>query len=312
MGMSDTDQPLVSIVMPVYNAMPYLDEAIRSIYAQTYEVWELIIVDDASTDGSREFVNRISDHRVRVFRNEKNMGHSFTCNKGVILARGEFVAKMDADDICFPERLERQLGYLLDNRNIDVVGCGLYRVDKNMNIITLNMPPKRHEDIVRFISISRKFIFGPSFLITDGCLMAKKGWFERWKYDPDIPYAQDFDLILRSHYSSIFANISEPLYVYRRVGVTSSWFSQTKAVYYKAVSLLKYGFKKSNIGLSCMAIFSLIARPIFAYLTILYVFYVKKKTEYTQDTGEIRLADNEKKLQNVLKIINQVQIPKQL
>jgi len=268
-------QPKVSVVMPVYNTRPYLEEAIASIFAQTYRNWELVIVDDFSTDGSWEYVCGIRDPRVRVARNERNMRNSYTLNRGIALATGEYIAKMDADDVSFPERIERQMEYLREHPEVDAVGCGLYRVDRDLKLITVNIPPAAHRDIVRFIAPGRKFVFGPSFPITDGCLVARRSWFLRWQYDPAIPYAQDFDQNLRSHYDSVFANLQEPLYLYRRVGVTSSWLSQTKAVWYKLGSLSLYGFKKGTVGLSLLALVSLALRPFFSLLTSVYVACVR-------------------------------------
>ncbi|MFA7059646.1 MAG: glycosyltransferase family 2 protein [Pedobacter sp.] len=304
-----TERPKVSIVMPVYNALPYLDEAIRSIYAQTYENWELIIVDDASTDGSWEFVSRICDFRVRVFRNDRNMRGAYTTNKAIEMASGEYIAKMDADDVSFPDRLEKQVCFLLQNPQVDAVGCGLYRVDKEMNLITVNRPPESHKDIIRFISVGRKFIFGPSFPITDGCLITKRKWFQQWNYNPEIPYAYDFDQNLRSHYASTFANISEPLYVYRRVGETSSWLSQTKAVYYKFVSLVKYGFKKSNLGISLLSLFSLALRPLFVYLTSLYVLYIQKNAGVNSCDQQQAFGKDENRIALAIETIRQTSIP---
>jgi len=295
--------------MPVYNTLPYLEEAIRSIYAQTYRNWELVIVDDASTDGSWEFVSRIRDERVRVWRNERNMRNSFTLNRAISLAGGEYIAKMDADDVSFPERIERQIDFLLRNPEVDAVGCGLYRVDKELNLITVNRPPASHREIVRFIALGRKFIFGPSFPITDGCLVAKREWFERWKYDPGIPYAQDFDQNLRSHYTSVFANISDPLYLYRRVGVTSSWLSQTKAVRYKLTSLLRHGFKKSNLGLSVLALVSLALRPLFAYLTSLYVIMVGRKAGLRTAGGGRSPGKEERSMMQAMEAVRKATIP---
>lgn len=309
MVLNNANHPKVSIVMPVYNALPYLEEAIRSIYAQTYDNWELVIVDDASSDGSWEFVNRILDPRVSVFRNDINMGNSYTLNRAIALTRGDYIAKMDADDLSFPERIEKQMRFLLDKPGVDAVGCGLYRVDKALKLIMVNKPPELHKDIIRFISIGRKFIFGPSFPLTDGCLVAKKAWFERWQYDPAIPYAQDFDQNLRSHYTSVFANISEPLYVYRRVGVTSSGLSQTKAVYYKFISLMRFGFKKSNLGLSIMALFSLAMRPLFVYMTSLYVMHIQKKAGLYTTDRQRAIREEEKRIARAMEAIKQATIP---
>lgn len=298
------DQPKVSIVMPVYNALPYLDQAVRSIFAQTYENWELIIVDDASTDGSWQFVNRIIDGRVVTCRNDRNMRNSYTLNRGIALASGEYIAKMDADDVSFPERIEQQVNFLQQNKQVDAVGCGLYRVDKDLNLITVNRPPCSHKEIVRFISFGRKFIYGPSFQITDGCLLAKAAWFKRWAYDPDIPYAQDFDQNLRAHFTSIFANIPDPLYIYRRVGVTSSWVSQTKAVYYKLISLVRYGFKNDIFGRSLLALVSLAMRPFFAFLTTIYVRCLRVRS----GNRNVGVSFNETKISNVLKVISDVKL----
>lgn len=275
MEQRDMQQAKVSVVMPVYNTRPYLEEAIASIFAQTYRNWELVIVDDFSTDGSWEYVCGIRDPRVRVARNERNMRNSYTLNRGIALATGEYVAKMDADDVSFPERIERQMEYLREHPEVDAVGCGLYRVDRDLKLITVNIPPAAHRDIVRFIAPGRKFVFGPSFPITDGCLVARRSWFLRWQYDPAIPYAQDFDQNLRSHYDSVFANLQEPLYLYRRVGVTSSWLSQTKAVGYKLGSLARHGFRRGNLGLSLLALASLALRPLFSLLTSVYVACVR-------------------------------------
>jgi glycosyltransferase involved in cell wall biosynthesis len=293
--------------MPVYNAMPYLEEAIRSIYAQSYQNWELIIVDDASADGSWEFVCRFRDPRVRVCRNQRNMGHSYTVNRGIALASGDYIAKMDADDISFPDRIERQVEFLMRHQEVDAIGCGLYRVDKDLNLITVNRPPASHKEIVRFISLGKKFVFGPSFPITDGCLVAKTKWFKMWNYDPDIPYAQDFDQNLRSHYTSVFANIPEPLYVYRRVGVTSSWLNQTKAVYYKLISLMRYGFRKNNLGMSLLALVSLTIRPLFAYLTSLYVTWASRKS-YRQ-TAEGMVGKEQARILRAMEAIKKVTLP---
>ena len=303
------NEPKVSVVMPVYNALPYLDQSIRSIYAQTYKNWELIIVDDASTDGSWEFASRIDDCRVRLFRNDKNMKNSYTLNRAIALASGEYIAKMDADDVSFPERIERQINYLLKHPHVDAVSCGLFRVDNEMNLITFIRPPEFHNDIIRFISLGPKFIFGPSFQFTDGCIVAKKKWYEIWNYDQDIPYAQDFDLNLRSHYTSVFANVSDPLYIYRRVGVTSSWLSQTKAVYYKLISLLRYGFKMSNLGMSFLSLFSLAMRPLFTYLTTIYVMFIRKNARAQTAERQTDLGEDAKRIRQAIEVINKVTIP---
>jgi hypothetical protein len=139
--------------------------------------------------------------------------------------------------------------------------------------------------------------------------VAKKSWFEQWNYDPDIPYAQDFDQNLRSHYTSVFANISEPLYVYRRVGVTSSWLSQTKAVYYKFVSLVRYGFKKDNLGMSLLSMLSLALRPLFVYLTSIYVIHIKKSAGSNTADRQRNMGKDDMRIAQAMETIGRINIP---
>ena len=126
--------PQVSVVMPVYNGERYLAEAIASILGQTYADFEFIIVDDGSTDGSAEiiceFVER--DSRIQFIRLDRNMGHATARNNGISVASGKYVANMDCDDVCLPDRLRRQVNFLESNPNIDVLGSNLMVVDQDL------------------------------------------------------------------------------------------------------------------------------------------------------------------------------------
>lgn len=114
--------PLVSVVLCVYNQAAYLAEAMESILRQTFTDFELIVVDDASTDSSPEVIRRFSDLRVRYTRNEHNLGHAGSLNRGFALARGRYLAIMDSDDISLPERLAHQVAFL--ESHPDVALCG--------------------------------------------------------------------------------------------------------------------------------------------------------------------------------------------
>jgi len=115
-------EPLVSVVMPVYNSATTVEAAVRSILRQTVRDLELIIVDDGSTDGSHVVVQGIRDERIRLFRNDQNRGVSFSRNRGLDVMRGHFMAPMDADDVCYPKRLELALHVL--NQNSGLGACG--------------------------------------------------------------------------------------------------------------------------------------------------------------------------------------------
>ena len=103
-------EPLVSIIMSVYNSEDYLKEAIDSILGQTYANLEFIIIDDASTDRSLDIVKSYNDKRILLIKNEVNIGLAASLNKGIEIARGKYIARMDSDDISLPERCEKQVG----------------------------------------------------------------------------------------------------------------------------------------------------------------------------------------------------------
>jgi len=256
-------KPLVSIVMPVYNAMPYLEQAVQSIYAQTVTDWELIVIDDCSTDGSWDYLQKVDDTRIYFIRNERRKRQHDSVNHGKKIARGKYIARMDADDLMLPKRIEKQIELIESNTELDVVGCGFFRVKDNMNILTVRRPPSNHQEITCLLLGPLSWIHGPNFYITDGTLLGHSKWFKRWDYDVHIPHAMDFDLMCRSERYSVFGNVIEPLYVYRvGSGSSNSYNSQIIAVYHKAISLCKYGLYKGSMLKSIFGLIALIPRPL--------------------------------------------------
>ena len=106
---------LVSIIMPSYNTAPYIEETIKSVLKQTYTNWELIIVDDCSTDNTDEILSKISDPRIRLFKNEKNSGAAVSRNKALREAKGQWIAFLDSDDLWMPRKLEKQIAFMINN-----------------------------------------------------------------------------------------------------------------------------------------------------------------------------------------------------
>lgn len=123
--------PLVSVIMSVYNSEKTLKSALDSIRAQTYENWELVVCDDASTDGTievlRQFCETVAPSRVIVLRNEENKKLAFSLNRCLNAASGDLIARMDADDVSEPDRLEQQVRYLASNPSVDLVGTAMRR-----------------------------------------------------------------------------------------------------------------------------------------------------------------------------------------
>lgn len=199
--------PLVSITSAIYNEENYLLDMVKSVFAQTFTDWELILVDDDSTDNSLEIARSIDDSRVRLFANPQNMGRSKTLNRITTLARGKYIARMDADDICCIERIEKQVKLMESQPDVDIVGTGMCYLDKNDKPLGHRYAPSSHAEICSQPN--------RTFAISHGSLLGKKSWFEKNLYDESISLAIDFNLFFRTYKHSTFANVPEPLYYYR-------------------------------------------------------------------------------------------------
>jgi glycosyltransferase involved in cell wall biosynthesis len=116
-------QPLVSVIMSMRNGAATVGATVRSIQLQTLEDWELIVIDDGSSDRSSFIVEAFGDARIRLVRETSSAGLAPRLNQAVALSRGEFIARMDADDVCFPQRLARQIAQLREDPSLDVLGC---------------------------------------------------------------------------------------------------------------------------------------------------------------------------------------------
>ena len=123
------DRLRVSIVMPAYNAAPFLRQAVDSILSQTFTDFEFIVVDDGSTDSTLAILDGYSDPRIRVIKSEHNLGLPGALNLGLSAARGEYIARMDADDVSLPERLMKQVSWLDENPETSVLGTFSIRID---------------------------------------------------------------------------------------------------------------------------------------------------------------------------------------
>lgn len=240
--------------MPVYNGLPFLEQAVASVFAQTFDDWEFIAVDDASTDESWEYLQRIDDPRVRLAHNSKNMNQSYTQNRGHDMARGRYIVRMDADDVMMPTRIEKQVAALEKNPEIDILGCGTFLTDRDMNLVVVRRPPTTHTEITRWATLN--------FPLTHGALAGKIEWFRRWRTDKRIRLAQDFDLLFRAHLQSTYANVAEPLYAYRFIGHTKSLKKMITSVHYKAKSLWLNGFRMGLPGKTLLGLASLTPRPL--------------------------------------------------
>ena len=208
--------PKVSIVMPVYNAAATLDEAVCSILAQTFLDFEFIIVDDGSNDDTARILEKYAriDSRVKVFR-QSNEGMIPALNRGCRLARGHFIARMDADDISLPHRIETQLKFLEADPEIGILGTWASRIDENGCVVgewCLSPSPK----VLKWNHFFTVCVIHPTVLMRREVL--EKLNF----YRPDAIHAEDRDLWLRASAITEFSNVPEILLKYRVWGKSTS------------------------------------------------------------------------------------------
>lgn len=195
------EKGLISVIMGNYNTpVNYLREAIDSVLAQTYSNFEFIIVDDCSTDDSCAAIESYTDPRIRLIRNEKNLGLAASMNRALELCRGEYVARMDSDDVCFPQRFEKQMAYM--EQNPDVILCGSY-----VRFIDENGDSPRGEWRVKFthdpdvyrihlLFSNHPLIVHPSWMMNNRLLQE-----HHIRYHEPYKYAQDYSMLVRcSHY----------------------------------------------------------------------------------------------------------------
>lgn len=213
--MSISNKSLVSVIMPVYNAEKYLEKAITSILAQTYENLEILIADDASTDNSKLIINSFSDPRIRLFHNETNIGYLKTCNNLFWHVKGEFVAFQDADDWSYPNRIEEIVNVLLSDDKIALCGCNFIRINRaNGRVITTSDFPTTDHLIKKYIEKNKTLpVCGPSVILRKTVYDEVGGYREFYNR---IGYEHfDWFLIINERYKT--ANIASRLYVYNYV-----------------------------------------------------------------------------------------------
>lgn len=201
-------QPLVSIVMPVMNAARTLPAALRSILAQTHADWELILIDDGSSDNTLALARCCADTRVHVIDGGANAGLAARLNQAIALARGDYIARMDADDIAYPERLATQVKFMLDRPECDLVGCAALIFDDGGAIKGRFALCETHEQIC-----ARPWA---GFPLPHPTWLGRRAWFGRFGYRPDYRKTQDQDLLLRSYTQSRFACVPQILLGYRQ------------------------------------------------------------------------------------------------
>ena len=211
-GFSVAELPTVTISLPCYNSEATLADALRSIWAQTFGDWELIAIDDGSADATPDILRSVAaaDSRVIVVADGRNAGRAARLNQAATLARGQYLARMDADDLMFPRRLARQVEFLEANADVDLLGAGVVSIDLATRPRGVRFAPARVRSPFRILA--GEVLYHP-------VVTGRAAWFQENPYLEDYLYSDDFALWAKAASHLRIANLLEPLLFYREHGL---------------------------------------------------------------------------------------------
>lgn len=221
----------LTVAIPVYNAEKTVAESIRSVLSQTYQDFELILTDDGSTDRSLDIIKSFEDSRIKIICDGQHKGLAVRLNEQIAAARGRFFARMDADDVMLPERLERQMEFFHRHPETDVLGSAAIIIDEQGNRIgyrgsgVWKRGAERKKGMLDYLPV-RSFMH-PT-------VVGRTEWFRSYYYNPACEGCEDQDLWLRGCHNSHFYSLYEPLLLYRDVqqlDVKTYLFRQNKGIY---------------------------------------------------------------------------------
>lgn len=222
---------LISIGIPFYNCEAFLEAAVKSVIAQTYENWELILVNDGSTDNSLSIAKSFTDPRIRVISDGKNKKLSNRLNQIISEAKGEYIARMDADDMLDPCRLEKQVSILKENPNIDLVSTGVASISNDNKIRGI----RNYYNV----KLSKYNMVAGNIGIVHASILARKSWYLRNQYKEGV-IAEDYELWNRAYFNNDLNcyKIPQPLYYYREDGNVT--YPKLMRAYKNQISIISY------------------------------------------------------------------------
>lgn len=203
---------LVSVIIPVYNVEQYVKEAIQSIQNQTYKNLEIIVIDDGSSDNTYKIVDKLAkfDNRIKLYKNAQNLKIVKTLNRALSLANGEYIARMDGDDISAPDRIEKKVKFLEENKEYDLVGCSMKAIDIDGN----NIGQTVHFSNQNLLLESLKYVTPVSHI-----WVARKFLYDELNGYKEISGVEDYDFLLRMTSSNFkYTNLEDYFGYFVRLG----------------------------------------------------------------------------------------------
>lgn len=289
----NTPLPLVSVILPVHNAQKYLSKALESLRYQTYTHFEVIAIDDASTDDSYSILHQYAkiDPRFKIYRNKTNLKIAKTLNFGLEKAKGEFIARMDADDFSLPNRLFKQVKYLQTHPGVVIVGGQCLTIDKDDHVTGEKVFPTTHIAIHDLMYTANP-LQHPSVMIRRSLLPENFSW-----YNPHLTPAEDLDLFFRLGKYGLYANLQSFILMYRQ-HTDSETFKNPKYTFkvtqkVRRLAIKNYGYRPSLKS----RLISLIQKMVISFVPSslifpLYTLVRRTKIKETMETLHLRLASN--------------------
>jgi glycosyltransferase involved in cell wall biosynthesis len=235
-------KPGVTIAMPFFNNGATLELCIRSLLNQSCGDFELLLCDNGSYDQSLAIAHNFDDPRVICWSDGRQLGLAARLNECIDRARGPYLARMDADDIAYPDRLARQMAFLVDHQEVDLCGGGAMVFGKHGRPLWRFSPPTDHREIIRSPSLG--------FPLLHPAWMGRIEWFRRWRYDESIHLAADQELLQRTYRMSRFANLSQIVLGYPEERITLGRLSKLLRLQYVCTQLGPGAWRKLRLLVS--------------------------------------------------------------
>jgi len=220
--------PAITVALPFYNAAATLKSAVESILGQTLTDWELLLLDDGSTDGSLDVARAVTDQRVRVISDGSRRGISARLNLAAAEARGRYFCRMDADDLAFPDRLRRQFDFLEAHPDVDLLGSSVLVFDDAGLVSGVIQVEEAHELIC-----ARPWL---GFYLPHPTWMGRRAWFLEHSYDSAADGSEDQQLLYRGHPTSRYAGIPDVLLGYRENPRILARMVKRRLVFWRALA----------------------------------------------------------------------------
>ena len=293
---------MISIGISFFNAEDYLEEAICSVLAQTYGGWELILINDGSIDNSVRIANDYAklDNRIRVISDGCNKRLPYRLNQIIAESRYNYIARMDADDLMSSTRLEKQINYLRENRNIDLVSTGVLSLKDDLTLVGYRTTSS--EKVIN----KDDAVMGSTGII-HASILARKAWYERNRYNESNLLAEDYELWLNAFFNNDLkvGFIEEPLYYYREEQnitlkkLLTAYKTQRKIIKKLSSNSLPYSKKLKYI--SKIKVKAIIARGLFSFSLGSLLHKRRVQTENVDELKtlfnyELKLINTEKHL----------------